>query len=153
MTTVTVRVIDCHVFRRTAGEPLFLLLKRARDRIYPGIWQCVTGKIEPDEKPFQTALREVREETGLVPQSLWTVEQVNQYYEAELDRLNFIPVFAAEVDTSDVILSDEHTAYQWCSLREAEQLLLWAQQKAGARRLYEMLTGDPQRLRLTRISF
>lgn len=139
------------MFRRTAGEPSFLLLKRARDRIYPGIWQCVTGKIEPDEKPFTTALREVREETGLAPQALWTVEQVNQYYEAGPDRLNLIPVFAAEVNTSVVTLSDEHIAYQWCDIHEAEQLLLWAQQKTCIRRFYEMLKGDPSRLHLTRI--
>ncbi len=145
------RVIDCHVFRRTTAEPLFLLLKRARDRIYPGIWQCVTGKIEPDEKPFTTALREVREETGLDPEALWTVEQVNQYYEAGPDRMNLIPVFAAEVSASIVTLSDEHIAYQWCDIQEAEQLLLWAQQKTGVRRFYEMLKGDPSRLQLTRI--
>ncbi len=132
-------------------EALFLLLKRAEDRIYPGIWQCVTGKIEPPEKPFRTALREVREETGLQPEKLWTVEQVNQYYEAKPDRMNLIPVFAVRVSSSDVILSAEHTDYKWCAVQEATDQLLWGQQKDGLKRFYEMQTGDPLRMDLNHI--
>lgn len=39
-----------------------LLLERAD---YPGYWQSVTGSCEPGEALCDTALREVREETGL----------------------------------------------------------------------------------------
>ncbi|MDD5331039.1 MAG: dihydroneopterin triphosphate diphosphatase [Sulfuricella sp.] len=39
-----------------------LLLERAD---HPGYWQSVTGSCEPGETLRQTALREVREETGL----------------------------------------------------------------------------------------
>jgi dATP pyrophosphohydrolase len=39
-----------------------LLLERAD---YPGYWQSVTGSCEPGEALFDTAVREVREETGL----------------------------------------------------------------------------------------
>jgi dATP pyrophosphohydrolase len=43
-----------------AGE--VLLLERAR---HPGLWQSVTGSREGEETPAETALREVREETGI----------------------------------------------------------------------------------------
>ena len=39
-----------------------LLLERAD---YPGSWQSVTGSREGEETPWQTARREVQEETGL----------------------------------------------------------------------------------------
>lgn len=39
-----------------------LLLERAD---HPGYWQSVTGSCEPGETQLQTAIREVREETGL----------------------------------------------------------------------------------------
>lgn len=40
----------------------FLLLERAA---HPGYWQSVTGSLEDGETLWQTALREVQEETGL----------------------------------------------------------------------------------------
>ena len=48
------------VIHNPAGE--ILLLERA-DRA--GFWQSVTGSLEEGETPFQAALREVAEETGV----------------------------------------------------------------------------------------
>lgn len=39
-----------------------LLLERVAP---PGFWQSVTGSLEPGETPAETALRELREETGI----------------------------------------------------------------------------------------
>ena len=39
-----------------------LMLQRQDD---PTFWQSVTGSIEKEEQPFQTAQREVKEETGI----------------------------------------------------------------------------------------
>ena len=79
-TKIVVRVVDCHIFRWDNGEPVFLLLKRSENQMYPGIWQCVTGKIEIGEKPHETAIRELQEETGLTPISTWTIDQVNHFF-------------------------------------------------------------------------
>ncbi|AXH61685.1 MULTISPECIES: dihydroneopterin triphosphate diphosphatase [Providencia] len=38
-----------------------LMLRRKDD---PNFWQSVTGSLEPDEKPYETAYREIKEETG-----------------------------------------------------------------------------------------
>ena len=58
-----VRMVDCHIIYRDKNSIKYLLLKRSPDKVYPNIWQCVTGKIEGDEKAYQTAIREVKEET------------------------------------------------------------------------------------------
>ena len=132
--------MDCHVFRLVDNEPIYLLLKRSPEQIYPGIWQCVTGKIEAGEKPHETALRELNEETGLTPLSMWIVDQVNHFFEAEQNRMNLIPVFGVEVESEMVILSNEHTEYKWCKIDEGIDLLLWNQQKQGLINFHQMLT-------------
>lgn len=38
-----------------------LMLRRKDD---PDFWQSVTGSLESDEKPYETACREIKEETG-----------------------------------------------------------------------------------------
>ena len=49
MSRTEVRVIDAYVFIKTKSGLKYLLLKRAEEKIYGGLWQCVTGKIEADE--------------------------------------------------------------------------------------------------------
>lgn len=49
------------VYRETAAGPEFLLVEASRARD----WVIPKGHIEPGESPFQTAVREVREEAGI----------------------------------------------------------------------------------------
>jgi len=151
MTYIVVRIIDCHIASIKDGNPKFLMLKRSPQKIYGGIWQCVTGKIESDEKPIETAIRELMEETGLSPINKWTVDQVNHFYEAEFDRMNLIPIFGVEVDSLKVKLSDEHCDYKWCELEEAVKLFTWTQQKNGLLAFHEMLTSQTEKLTFSKI--
>jgi len=148
-TEIVVLVVDCHIFRWENAKPVFLLLKRSENQMYPGIWQYVTGKIEIGEKPHETAIRELQEETGLVHSSMWTVDRVNHFFEAEQNRMNLIPVFGVEVESSIINLSPEHTEYKWCSIDEGVDLLLWNQQKQGLLNFHQMLTKEPEKLKLS----
>ena len=127
------------------------MLKRAPHKIYPDIWQCVTGKIETNEKPFETAIRELKEETALSPDKVWAVDQVNHYYEAIQDRMNLIPIFGVRVSSTNVQLSLEHIDYKWCSVDEAAGIMLWEQQKTGLYQFHKMITGDQTKLTFTEI--
>jgi dATP pyrophosphohydrolase len=151
MTDILVRVIDCHITYLGEAEPKFLMLKRSPQIMYGGIWQCVTGKIESGEKPVETAIRELKEETKLSPINKWTVDQVNHFYEAEFDLMNLIPVFGVEVDSLMVNLSDEHCDYKWCSIKEAEELFTWTHQKNGLLAFYKMLTSQTEKLTFSKI--
>ncbi len=130
-------LIEAHIFRETKDGLEFLLLKRAEKEIYPGIWQMVSGKMEAWEKAFETALREIKEETGLVPKKIWTAPNINSFYLPEKDYISFIPVFAAlaEVD-SKVIISKEHTEFQWVNIEKAKKLLAWE----GQRKSVDLIT-------------
>ena len=151
MTNVTIRVIDCHVVYLKNNHPKFLMLKRSLDKIYGGTWQCVTGKIKPHEKPIESAIRELNEETGLNPLNKWSIDCVNQFYEAEFDRMNIIPVFGVEVDSMIVKLSNEHSDYCWCNIDEAIELFTWDQQKNGLIQFHDMLIQKTEKLTFLKI--
>lgn len=152
MTDIKIRVIDCHVtfFHKKKGW-LFLMLQRAQDIIYPNIWQCVTGKIKENEKPFATAIREVKEETNLKATNMWVVDQVNTFYDANYDTMNLIPIFGVQVKSQDVQLSVEHVQYKWCSINESLKLYTWNMQKKGCKTFYDMLIENDKRLKLSKI--
>ena len=109
MTKIIVRVVDAYVFIRKNDLIKFLILKRAKTKIYEHLWQGVAGKIEKNEKPWETAKRELKEETGLDPVSIFTADHLSSFYENYEDRINLVPVFGIEVDSMDVVLSDEHS--------------------------------------------
>jgi dATP pyrophosphohydrolase len=139
MPEIICRVIDCHVFTMKDGAPRYLLLKRASEVIYAGSWRMVGGKIEPGEKAYETAIRELVEETGLKPGRLWSVPYINSFYEASKDRVNIIPVFAARVDSEIVRLSREHSEFRWLSYEESVAFLPWPAQIEGLRIVHEYI--------------
>ena len=151
MNNIKIRVIDCHIAYCDNNDWLFLLLKRVSGKIYPRIWQGVTGKIDDNELPYQAALRELKEETGLIPKKIWTIDKVNTFYDAKKNIINLIPVFGVKVDTQKVILSNEHIEYKWCNINEAIKLLIWTQQKKGIKIFHEMLEEDKERLKFMEI--
>jgi dATP pyrophosphohydrolase len=124
------KLIEAHIFRKQESEIEFLLLKRSVDQLYPNIWQMVTGSIEQNEKAFQTALREIKEETGLMADKFWVVPNVNSFYSFQKDEMCLIPVFAAQVRNDAIVkLSDEHIEYRWVCKEEAQKLLAWPGQR------------------------
>ncbi len=114
------KYVQVHVarFKIEVNDWEFLILKRnANTKLYPGIWQAITGTIEKGEKSILTAKRELLEETSLVPMNLWTVPFVTMFFDAERDNINSSPVFGVQVEKdSEVRISKEHVAYEWLSL-------------------------------------
>ena len=151
MTEIKIRVIDCHIACHNNDSWLFLLLKRSANKIYPGLWQGVTGKIDNQELPYITAIRELKEETGLKPKQMWTVDKVNMFYDQKNNTMNLIPIFGVIVDKQKIALSNEHVEYKWCNINEAIKLLTWEQQKKGIQIFYEMLKENNNRLKIMEI--
>ena len=138
--------MDCHVFRRNpAGEDEWLLMKRAPHILLGGTWQMVSGHIEGDEKAFEAALREMREETGLRVRHFYQASYVNRFYLAHSDEIVLSPVFCVEVAWEEQVrLSPEHTDYRWVSPEEAMDLLPWpGQRKALAVLREQFILREP----------
>jgi len=123
-------LVACWLFRVTAeGRTEILLIRRAPDRGHPGLWQCVTGKLEIGERIVEGALREVAEETGLTERDLegfFETDIVNWFHEASLDALLCEAVFAARVRPDAVVaISDEHDDLRWVDSDAAKALVTW----------------------------
>ena len=153
MTDILVRVIDAYVFRRTENGLTFLILKRSTTKLYEHLWQGVAGKIEAGETAWQAAIRELDEETGLSPKHIFIADHVSRFYEAYGDRINLVPVFGIEVDSDDIILSEEHSEYKWVTLEEAQKHLVWRGQKEGIQVVNEMVLNNDDRMRWSEINF
>lgn len=140
MPEAVVRVVDVYPYRLEPGGPMFLLLRRAAGAVYAGQWRMVGGKIEPGEAAWQAALRELREETGLVPVRAWTLPSVNTFYEWQHDRVNLAPAFAAEL-ADEPVLDDEHDAFAWLPAEAAAGRVRWPEQARLLRLAARLLAG------------
>ncbi|MCI0581431.1 MAG: NUDIX domain-containing protein [Chloroflexi bacterium] len=123
-------LVACWLFRLDPdGRLEILLIRRAPDRLYPGLWQCVTGRLEPGERIAEGALREVVEETGVRARDLegfYETELVSWFHEASLDALLCEAVFAARVRPgAEIRLSREHDDARWLPVDEAKALVIW----------------------------
>ena len=151
MPKVVVRVIDAYVFNRKSKEIRFLLLKRAKTKIYEHLWQGVAGKIEAGEAAWEAAIRELKEETGFEPVRIFVADHVSKFYEAHGDWVNMVPVFGIEVSKEEVVLSDEHSDYKWVTLNEALDLLVWMGQKKAIKIVHDMISSNDDRMRWSTI--
>ena len=136
-------MIEAHIFRQVEDEIEFLLMKRAENEIYAGVWQMVTGAIMHGEKAFDAAFREINEEAGVVPQKMWVVPYVNSFYSRRRDHICMVPVFAALIDSNaKVTLSDEHSDFQWVRRDDAIRLLAWQGQRNSVKTIHNYFTNE-----------
>ena len=120
--------VAVYALRKTTDRHEILLLQRANSLV--GEWCPISGAIEAAETAWQAALRELAEETGLRPQSLYSADILQQFYEPDRDSICFRPVFVAYVSESDdVSLNHEHSAYQWFSFEEAGGMVPFPSQR------------------------
>ncbi|MFL3015125.1 MAG: NUDIX pyrophosphatase [Candidatus Neomarinimicrobiota bacterium] len=146
-----IRVIDAYVYRQTQEGIKFLLLKRAKTKIYEHLWQGVAGKIEEGETAVETAIRELMEETGFKPFRMFTADHVSKFYEAKWDTINLVPVFGIEVKKSEVSISKEHCDFKWVDFELASKTLVWQGQKEGILSVHNMLISDDDRMRWSEV--
>lgn len=121
-----------------------LLLERADG---PGLWQSVTGSLDPGETPAQAAVRELREETGLDAARFrltdWQLQYEFEIFERWRHRYapgvthNTEHVFSLAVpDVVPVALAPrEHLNFVWLPWREAADKCFSWSNAAAIRRL------------------
>ena len=117
------------IYAQNSGR--VLMLQRQDD---PEFWQSVTGSLEPNEQPFETAIREVREETGIdiATQNLSLVDcnesvlfeifpQFRYKYAPDVTH-NREHWFLLGLPNEQTPILTEHLAFQWVSVEQAIQM-------------------------------
>lgn len=116
------------IFRKTNEGVKFLLLYHGGS-----YWNFPKGKIETEEKSFQTAIREISEETGLFRKDLKFISPFKVYEKftfwkgrgiSKTKIFKIVIFYLAETRQSRVKISYEHNGYAWFTYKEAMKILI-----------------------------
>lgn len=107
-----------------------LLLKRKTAPI--GAWCPVSGRIEAGESAWQTALREIGEETGLNEGALYTTGFTDSFYDPTANTIELMPIFLFMIAREEAVaLDDTQSAYAWVDVDTALAQLTFAGHKTA----------------------
>jgi len=146
-------MVQLHVARRRddGGWELLQVL-RAQGRYMGGTWQVVAGGIEPNEKAWEAALRELREETSLVPVEFYHLNFIDSFYMPKGDTIWQCPWFGVIVASdAEVTLNEEHTDFRWVGQEDVEAKLMWPGQRGAFGAMCDEIFDDGPAKPLLRI--
>ena len=85
-------------------------------------WCYIGGGIEEGEKAWESAFREIEEETGINSLSLYSANICEQFYGIKEEFIYIAPGFVGIVaKTEEVILNEEHMDFRWLSFENARE--------------------------------
>jgi dihydroneopterin triphosphate diphosphatase len=137
-----VSFVDTYALRGAGRTLEILALRRGPNGRNPGSWETVHGTIEPGETPVQASLRELREETGLVPAKFYNLSRTEAFYQHRTNELALIPVFAAFVAPEVTVkLSAEHDRAEWLRPRDAAERFAWPRERRAVDDILSIVGG------------
>jgi 8-oxo-dGTP diphosphatase len=93
-------------------EGKVLAMRRAMTKdAAPGLWETLSGRVNPGEEPLDAALREIQEECGLTVRL--DPRPVTAYTAMRLDDDMVLVVYRADWLAGEVVRSDEHDDHVW----------------------------------------
>lgn len=107
------RHLNCSVvFNKQKDQVLFC--KRAREP-FKGLYNFVGGKVEPGERSFDAAYRELLEETGIGKDKIRLYRLMDlTYYEQDY----VLEIYVGQLQNDDVQLREEVNPLEWLPLTE-----------------------------------
>jgi len=132
--------VEAYLFAEPPVEILVFRRPPARGRI----WVPISGKVDPSDPDFESAMRrEVREETGLLHPLRLVYLDWHVPFRADNGETWRLHAFALEVDRSFVpTLSSEHDAFEWVPAAEAVRRLHFEDNRAAVGRLLSVLKAS-----------
>ncbi len=98
-------------------EGRVLAMRRsARKDAGAGIWETLSGRVEPGESPLEAVVRETYEESGLRP--VFDPAPVAAYSAFRNENPMIVIVYAGFSANDEVCLTDEHDEYRWVTPAE-----------------------------------
>ena len=95
---------------------LLLIKRRPNDVHDPGLWDNPGGRLELGENPFKGLKRETKEETGLDVEIIAPLD-VHFFTRDDGQKIQ-LTIFVCKPLTQDIILSEEHTEYEWKNITD-----------------------------------
>ncbi len=125
---ITSTTVDVFPFRIQNNKLEFLILQMnpATKKIPKNkpIWQVVHGSIESGETAIQTAVRELKEETGFEPTKIYQLDDIHTQYVARKNIIELTVVFAVQLNKDQCPkLSNEHVNYKWVKILDGKKYL------------------------------
>jgi len=117
-------------------EIKYLLLRRPESR--GGYWTFITGHVEKGEQLLDALEREIGEETGIHSIAYVIDLRIPMRFTKEGEEIEE-HAFGVQVESREVVLSDEHVEYGWMNFQEAMERLKWEGQKNSLRVLNDMI--------------
>jgi 8-oxo-dGTP diphosphatase len=116
-------MVGALIWRHTDGKYLVLQRSAAKD-VAAGQWECVTGRLEQGESFLQAVRREAFEELGLEVHLECILGTTHFYRGDTLPEHEMVGVhYGCSIhDATSMQLSDEHCAYQWVTVEQAQAL-------------------------------
>ena len=142
MPKIVSEIAEVFIYRKYNDGIKYLLLKRSASEVYPGIWSIAGGRIDDGEKAYETGIREMFEETGLTSKYFYKVDKIDCFYDIKNDVIQLTPIFLAEANEGEVILSEEHSEYRWMNFEEAYENIFWIDWKNNIKLINEILNDD-----------
>ncbi len=102
----------------------FLLVQRAEHDTHPGLWELPGGAVEMDEDPERATEREVLEEAGLTVKIVKPMATTNGTSSKGHQVIRLAYLCEMIEPTQKVVLSDEHSAFQWVDIETMPNLYL-----------------------------
>lgn len=133
------------VYRKRSGRVDVALISVGE----PPRWQLPKGVVDRGEKPEETAVREVREETGVQGSIVAPLDRIGYWYQrsenGERVRVRkFVHFYLLRYSSGNVRQHDnEVLEARWIPLDEAEAMLAFASERAVLAEAAKALRGEP----------
>jgi 8-oxo-dGTP pyrophosphatase MutT (NUDIX family) len=127
------------VFRENSKVEYLLLHYEA------GHWDFVKGNVEPNESEKDTAMRELKEETGILEAHFIEDfrDTINYFYKRGGKTIyKEVIFFLIQTKDSRVKLSSEHIGYEWLDYQEALERLTFKNAKKMLQKAHEFLKSS-----------
>ncbi len=117
------RVVTCLLIN---NEGKLLILKRSKMvKTYKSLWGGIAGYIEENEKPYETALKEIRQEVGIEKKNVNLVKEIEPIGFSDIDdgwKYDWLlhPFLFEVKGTYKLRINWEHSEYKWIDPCEIE---------------------------------